>query len=200
MRLHEVLDTSDALEHIVETIKLHCAPYIQVLKQTNGEGLFRGSAGGYAESGHIKLISPRTSRIPKDTPADIHKFMNDHFTQKFNFPYRNGIFTTGNRSNATFYGSVNAIFPAGELKFIWSPKVDDLLYVVERIYDKEEYDDTDTIAQHPQLAQEFMNIVDSYQSTDLVAAIRSHHEVIFSNSCYMVNFNDYQAVIRELIQ
>lgn len=200
MRLSEIFVNDNDLSHIVSQIKRDCAPFVEVLKQNHGRPLFRGSDTGRPEVGHMKLISPRLERKPKDTPADIHNFMNQLFVEAFGYPYRNGIFTTSSQSTAAAYGTVCVVFPIGELKFIWSKSINDLFYQIDEIYSKEAYDDVDTINQNPQLKQEFVELVNTYQSNNLADAINVRHEIIFANNCYTINLNDYQAIIGELIK
>jgi hypothetical protein len=200
MRLYEILSNGNDLSNIISILKKDCAPFIEVLKKNHGKPLFRGSDSGKPDNGQIKLISPRVNRKPKDTPNDIHNFMNRQFEAKFGFPYRDGIFVTGVQRTAAFYGSVCVVFPIGELKYIWSDLVDDLLYVIERIYSHEDFDDTDTVNQNPQLAQEFIDLVDSYKSDNLDRAISTGHEIILANNCYMINLKDYNAILHGVLK
>lgn len=198
MRLYEILNSDDYAD-IKAILNRDCAPYIEVLKQTRGHPLFRGSDSGRPPSGNLTKISPKLERKPKDTPIDIHNFMNSRFQAKFGYPFRNGIFASGEQRTAAHYGLVNILFPIGKLNYIWSSQVDDLVYVIDRIYTKDEFDDEDTINQNPQLAQEFENLIDTYKSVELDRCILSNHEVIFANDCYLVSLSDYEYIIKGLL-
>lgn len=212
MRLREVLEADD-FSHIVETIKQHCQPYIEILKQNNGECLFRGSNSGKAYPGHIKLIKPNLTRIPLDTPIPIHNFLNDKFQSKFHFPYRNGIFATGNQPRAAGYGSVSVLFPVGELKFIWSPKIEDLFAAIDTTIannrygkevdsNEERLDNTMPVDDYNNkpLLDKLNQYINTYKNSDLINATESEHEVMFANDCYMVSIYDYGVIVRELIK
>lgn len=212
MRLHEILEPSNDLEHIIETIRLHCGPYIEILKQNDSDCLYRGSNSGKAIPGHIKLIKPRLDRSPLDTPRFIHNFLNQEFKTRFHFPFRNGIFATGNQPRAAGYGSVSVLFPIGPLKFIWSPKVEDLFSVIDTAIANNvtyEYDDEQERIDNTRPVDEYNNqplldiitqSIDTYTNTDLIKATNSEHEIMFANDCYMVSIYDYAAVVRELIK
>jgi hypothetical protein len=212
VRLHEVIDATD-LSHIVETIKQHCGPYIEILKQNNGDCLFRGSNSGKAYPGHINLIKPRLDRTPLDTPRLIHKFLNQEFQTKFHFPLRNGIFATGNQPRAAGYGSVSVVFPVGELNFIWSPNIEDLFAVVDTTIanlgdgtafdpDEDRLDSTLPASDYNNklLLDKLNQYINTYTNKDLLAATASDHEIMFANDCYMVSIYDYGKVVQELIK
>jgi hypothetical protein len=213
MKLHEIVDVPK-YAYIVDTLRTHCAPYIEILKQLNNPevALFRGSDSSQPNVGHIKLIEPRTSgRIPLDTPGPIHDFMNDEFEKKFNYPYRNGVFVCGNYKTASAYGALCVVFPIGPLKFIWSSKIDDMSGAVSTIMDKFEdayhddevdidYDDLSDPSINHDLAMELEKLVTRYTNTDLASAIASRREIMLANRCYMVNVHDYQDIMHELLK
>jgi hypothetical protein len=213
MKLHEIVDISK-YAHIVATLQADCAPYIAVLKQMHNPeaALFRGSDSGQPDVGHIKLIEPRTNRNPLDTPKPIHDFINDEFEERFNYPYRNGLFVCGNSKTASAYGALCAVFPIGPLKFIWSSTIEDMSSRVTAIMDKIEYehDDDESDVDYDDLGDPNVNkelatmlenfVISKYSNTDLAAAIASRHEIMLANRCYVVNIHDYQAIIQEILK
>lgn len=79
------------------------------------------------KKGYIKKV--RTDRIPRDTHPQVSKILDDIFEKQFGWrPRSQSVFVFGSlkRHEAGHYGDLHRIFPMGDLKYVWSPKVTDL--------------------------------------------------------------------------
>jgi len=108
-------------------IKRDCEPYLKQLNGSNfsGYSLLRS---GRQDSGYFKKVSVRVDRKPKDTPIDIHNWLDEWFYKKFGIKARsNTMFCTSSISLAGRYGSaIYYIFPMGNFEIIWSDIVNDM--------------------------------------------------------------------------
>ena len=87
----------------------------------------------------VVIEDVRKDRKPRDTPADIHEILNTWFKKKFNWPARSaGLFVTPKLDDAFFFGAPCIIFPVGEVKGLFSKRVDDLTtYIFTNDFDVE---------------------------------------------------------------
>lgn len=161
--------------NFVSNIKKDCQPY---LKEVNNDpfyenALFRGMDGGN------QMMTKKNVRLddrkPTDSSEAAHNLANVFFKQKFGLPFRNGIFAVGSYDRARGYGEdgghpgsrqTYVIFPIGNLKYTWSPYVEDLFTDV--IYPAN--------GNHGRLL-ELLN-EGEFTSTGLVDAIDYGHEVM----------------------
>ena len=150
------------LRAAIEKIKADCKPF---LRQYGGQLLFRGSRSiSHGPTTMFSKRSVRTDRRPMNTDEGIHKQMDDWFNDKFGFRARSAaIFATGNFREARGYGTVYCVFPIGDFKFAWSPKIEDLFI---QLKDEHESD-----------IPGFLTSA-GYKDTDLASAIDSNHEVM----------------------
>jgi hypothetical protein len=107
-------------DELIVVLKRDCNKFINELKKCSSY-VFRSV---HQDIGDLKLIQSRLDdRTPKDTPKEVHNYVNSEFEKKFGWPVRNGVFTSGRRSFA--YGTPYLFFPRGQYRYTWSPVIDD---------------------------------------------------------------------------
>lgn len=177
----------------MDVIEHQCQPFIKKLGGLDNilkYPIYRGSSTNNLTqiSNGLFYGKRRENRKPKTTDPEYHDFLNDQFKEKFGIPYRNGVFATGQSSDATFYGKVYQFFPIGEFRFCWSPVIHDLYQEIEKIQTNPEYasyDDHEVII-HDEAKKKLIAIVNTYKETNLVDAIRSKHEIMFFCDNYLM--------------
>lgn len=162
----------------------------------------------------ITTITPRKDRKPLSMQPALHDALNVEMKRQFGIPYRSeGVFVTGNRSDASSYGPVAIILPESPFKFCWSPRIHDaysvfelsaaLRYVRTNAVKKQHSSDEvpQTIIQNQftdflddnawgmELFYEWFNEEyhnGEYTDEDLGVAIESEHEIMISCPRYVV--------------
>jgi|694.fasta_scaffold00131_5 hypothetical protein len=184
MRLVELL-TDDS--NPASLIKRDCGPFLKAFINLNGTPIYRGVNQELTKE--IVKISPRTNnRRPSDTIIQIHQYLNDKFMEKFGFPFRNGIFVCGNKLATEVYGTPVVVFPIGDLKFAWSKEWFDLF---ELLVDHHDMNNADT-------KRIIDDAFDTYRTDKIQIAIRSGHEIMFANDCYLISEKTYNRIKTEL--
>jgi hypothetical protein len=182
MKIIEIKESQQ--NNLIARLKQDCGPYISILTRTDGKPLYRGSSRtNYTQLNGLDSISPRLDRLPRNIPDDVHNTLNELFTKKFGWPYRNGIFTTSDDIDASIYGKVRVLFPIGELKYVWHPGIGDLYKFYQ---------------QHKNILHrslnEFYDVVNSYTNEHLASAIKLQHEVMLQNTCYVLSQEMYDQI------
>jgi len=171
-------------------VRRDCQPYLQANPDPIfGDPLFRGIR---TEKEFVdEPTKIKTGRDPVNSPAIIHQEANVYFIDKFKQPFRNALFCTGNDIEATGYGAEFIIFPKGDFQFIWSPVISDFFTAYEDF--GEAYKKTPNYSASD-LQHDFVEAIiigkGKYTSKNLLAAIRSGHEIMISCDSYH-GFNDY---------
>jgi len=125
MRLQQFINEITGFEHIIEQaadmIKKNCKPFLKVWNKRYF--LYRG--GDFSTFFGKKDV--RTNRKPLGTYKELHDILNDLFYKKFGWkPRSEAMFCTGSDEIATDYGTPYIVFPIGDFKYLWSPKIFDL--------------------------------------------------------------------------
>lgn len=108
-------------EIFYSAIKNECRRILEIYDKIN-QYLYHG----YASSEPFLVRIPKENRKPKDTPGDIHDFINEIFQEiGFEVNRKNSLFFTGNQAEARKYGNVYVAFPTDDFKYLWSPKIRD---------------------------------------------------------------------------
>ena len=122
-------------EHITDIIKKDCGSFVKELKK-NMILLFSGRD----EQVNFTKKSVRKNRTPRDTPIEIHDFIDNWFNKKFGIRARsNTVFCSATESSTSDYGEAYIIFPIGNYTTISSNKVSDLYSKIETIIKEEFY-------------------------------------------------------------
>jgi len=126
-RLYEYIEKDEIskLHGMFNDINKKCQPFLKEFKSSNCKNLlFR------AVNKKIKLyeeIKPRQDRLPKDTPLNIHKLLDDKFNENFGWKARSeGVFVSSNMEKIKPYGLPYIFIPIGKYEYLWSPKIEDL--------------------------------------------------------------------------
>ncbi len=127
MRINEIADMRDPdVKEITEILLQDCQPFLNEIDgQIEKHSLYRGMQGVWNEDFGKKEVRQH-DRETLNTPQHIHDTMNFYFNERFGHPFRNGVFTTGEKASAGSYGPAYAIFPIGNFEYLWNPKVDDM--------------------------------------------------------------------------
>lgn len=192
--LNEAL-TADQIEKvrydIYPQILKDCQPYLKALK-----GQYHEAMRGHRST--IKVWSKRKvrqDRKPLETDKRIHDLADKLFQKKFGLKPRSQAafsFSDLNKGFA-FYGDMMYFYPIGNFKFLWSKEVKDLtLHLTDREHglfilepSGEFDDDMWTLGAAEKVMK---NIVDTYQTTDLHAALKTRHEIAwFCKEYYLVH-------------
>jgi len=125
-----------ALEMSTESIPTQianlCQPYLQArggLVTCMAQPLYRGMQ----VNGETIIYDSQPYREPRSMPIVLHHRIDQWFHDWYGHCFRsaNVVFCTGSLELAKEYDNVCAIFPMGEFKFAWSPKVTDLTKYIE---------------------------------------------------------------------
>ena len=201
MKLLELNDQQDVYDQVATTILTTCKPYLELIQyDTDWYKLYRG-AGKSTEPVNI-IPGYRDNRKPKDTPIHLHEAINRVFKAKFGLPFRNGTFTTSQKTDAAAYGKmIYAIIPIGDFKFIWSSQISDLFDYLNRKVKDEFGTLTSLYHEEPKVigtllkyvhTPEFVNL---YQDNNLPAGILSNHEVmLYCDKCYYIHVDKYDII------
>jgi len=174
------LENDEELQQQIQLIQRDCQPYIQ---QANGNTMYRGIK---SNQNFMKKQSRLDDRRPLDSVRKNHDLFNKQFLQKYGENFRNSVFTNGDTKIAKYYGDVYSVFPIGNFKFLWSPKVKDLgeqftgkssnlfLYAIQSLLYNDEH-----------IVNHFIKEAD-YRTTDLAAAIKSGNEIMIYCKEYYV--------------
>jgi hypothetical protein len=115
-----------SLDKILSMIKKNCKTF---LKEVDGF-LYRGSNKKVFD---IEKFKTRKDRRPLGTAQEDHDKLDKLFNKKFGWKARSeGLFCAGDLSTVKQYGKVNLVFPIGDYKYVWSPKVKDLTLYLEK--------------------------------------------------------------------
>lgn len=203
------LDASDnmVVRDLIEKaaiVKKDCQFYLSQI-DPGKDNLYRGVKDKTTADGRgstIKFVKKEVrldGRNPKDTDAKAHEHINNYFVKHYGAPFRNGLFATGREHEAMKYGTVYHIFPIGEFGFLWSSTVKDL-WVQSRplriaLGDASRGDNPEhwRDARVQKELKEFEDqILGSYQTDNLSAAIQSNTEVMMRPASYYgINFENY---------
>lgn len=148
MRLNNYLnewhpDDLPMLEDHWKEVEKKCLSILKNLRSCSSKRLlFRGMGGFERDIPFIKEV--RKDRKPKDTNEGVSRIVDDMFYDKFGFrPRSQGLFCFGMPSRDPMFddmvefGIPYIIFPIGNPKFIWSPKVNDFyVYMIEHDFAK----------------------------------------------------------------
>jgi len=129
MKVNEVLifesDKTNEYYQIARYINEMCQPYLTEIDFSPEHNiLFRGMK---KVPEIISVEKTRKDRRPTATPQAIHELSDNYFYEKFGIkPRSEGTFATRSYGQAKGFGVPAVIFPVGEFKYVWSPKVADM--------------------------------------------------------------------------
>lgn len=111
---------------VIKAISIKCKPFIKEFKNSGCKDvLWRGTQKDTNKT--VVEVRPRTDRMPKDMPPEIHNEFDYRFRKKFGWYVRGeGVFTVSKRSTAESYGTGMIFLPVGEYEYVYNPEIDDL--------------------------------------------------------------------------
>ena len=123
MRLKQYIteDTTSDINTIINTLHTDCSDYFKHIRY--GVKSFRGSKVMVM----YKKIKPRKNRIPRDTPKEVHEYLDKVFKKQFGWNIRSeGVFATADLDTAEDYGIPYYFYPSNGFKVVYSDKIEDL--------------------------------------------------------------------------
>lgn len=188
---HGILMNSDMVRAMafMETVKTDCAQYLKEIDYSLYDHmLYRGVVDTTKK--YIAKTVRLENRKPKDINLSLHNQINEYFIKNYGAPFRNSIHVTADEPQAYEYaaggyntGSVYIIFPVGQFEYLWSPKISDMLdaamgHDLQR-YGSNVSDEDRDLKKLEKYWERFKDgALSTYQTTDLVAAIKSGNEVM----------------------
>lgn len=120
MRLKQYI--TEAKKPDIDRIKVECAKYI---KEIDGNAIYHGSKRKL--DGGIQKMKSRvtTGRNPRLIKPEIHRLLNELFTDKFGWPVRNGVMTTSSVRASWTFGESYMFMPIGDYQYVWGEDIDD---------------------------------------------------------------------------
>lgn len=114
----------ERLERIAKLIKKDCKPYLNDVIRIYKNYFFYS---GRNDSRDFLKKDVRQDRVPRDTPPEIHEFLDEWFKRKFGVRARSqSVFCSFYESDADGYGNIYYVFPVGEYKAISNKDINDL--------------------------------------------------------------------------
>jgi hypothetical protein len=127
-------------EDLLRNIEEKCSKFITELKGTGKKDfLYRGHKTRINE---YSIMKPhKEGRIPRNTPKELHQYINKSMRRKFGWNTRDGVFVTFNQENCVVYGLPYLFFPIGKYRYVYSRVIEDLYTDVSEVmalFDDEE--------------------------------------------------------------
>lgn len=208
--IEEQDEQDEQIESIADIIHRDCQPFIQ---ESNLDiMLWRGFRNLGNDERFLTLLKkqPRTNRKPLSSPQKLHQILDQWFEDRFNFRYRSkGLHTTPNINEASEYGSVRAIIPIGNFRYVWSPLVDDLYVDLNHVsllnYDERRYMNTNTNSEEPipeAIQRKLYDRLDelNYIENRLPDAKRTDGEVIIGTESFYAIKRDVITQVYQLLR
>ena len=110
---------------MINLIKKDCKPFLYNWNKNYNKNFLY--SGRHLTHGSFYVSKVRQDRYPKDTPLELHNFIDNWFYKKFGIKARsNAIFCSFDINSTKSYGNPYIIFPIGEYTTIASPIIKDL--------------------------------------------------------------------------
>lgn len=204
MRFQHYINEEKLYNFYIPKMKIECAKFIKDIRGANGS-LIR-----YDNKKRDWMISKNKTRDFRDTvdiPLELSKKIGNLFKEKFGWNARNEnvVFCWG-KSEKLKNALMRYVFPVGNYRFLWSPKVDDLyrkLYKLSTIK-KIGYQGI-TKENDPKLINALYEyfkenkILDTYTNKNLKEAVMDTKEIMVNcKEYYLVDIRVIKEVNKEL--
>ncbi len=126
MRLiHYINEEKEIYKLYIQKMKKDCKKFINEFRNENTRIL---RIDRKKKSWRITPLMTRNKRKPTDTPKEISDIFDNEFKKKFGWKARteNVIFCWIANENIKPFSNFRYVFPVGDYKYVWSPKVNDL--------------------------------------------------------------------------
>jgi len=216
------LKTDDAedvrkLKQLAQLVYKNCQPFLEEIDYEVGEYvLYRGINKGkdIAQIFTNQLLSRRPDRMPLHTDQFAHDAFNEYFTKKFNHPFRNALFVTGNIKIAKDYGTPYAVFPIGDFEYLWAKNTTDLYVAYSYTEPAKDFSilnkfmnyagvgmDSDSFASIKKDTFKWLNDDVEFSQEDLKDAIETGNEImLWVDNYYAIRADYYDFFAKELRQ
>lgn len=127
-----LIEDEKGLAHFIPKIQAECKPFLKDIRGAAGT-LFRNDTKNRNKPIWKKVT--RMDRQPLDTPVELHNVLDDWFLKKFGWRARSqALFCWPLKFISSNVQGNWLVFPAGNYKFIWSDKIDDLWADINNVY------------------------------------------------------------------
>lgn len=202
MRLNEFLskeDFSKKSEEICDILRKECFDFIV---ESKGQSLYRAT---YQPVNHYRLFQShvKSGREPRNTPPEVHDYLNDLFIEHLGWKERDGVSTMGHESG--YYGYAYLFFPVGKYQYAWADDIYDIYIKINDIADEvtgqrsiphlfflDKYKEEAKIR--------LQQLVKSYNDDRLAEAIHQDAEVVFNCKEYYLVSQVYLEDIRKAMK
>jgi len=181
MRINEIFRTSMTAQHvydtkeIVEVLLRDCQPYLNEIDGNVQKHVMWRGMPTVPTKGFGKKYARLNDRVARNTKSDMNDTINWFLKQHFEHPFRNGVYATGSKEHAAYFGDTDtsgevklppyAIFPIGDFDYLWNTKLDDM------------YNMLVTIAPS-HLPDAMKQVLPFYKTDNLKQAITSDREIM----------------------
>ena len=179
----------DEAKHIASILKKDCMPFIKEMKSSSLQNWFYRATEHHYES-ISKPIKPRKDRRPRNTPKELHDYMDLRFKKKFGWKSRSeGVFVSSDKTILEYtYGDPYLFFPIGSYKYVYHPEIGDIYERLDNKYSISYETYTMTPELMEEIEKEFDRIWSKYTDKNLKKAYINGVEVAFKcKSYYLVN-------------
>ena len=201
MRYYELREANWSLAELkkgIALIKRDCQPYLsQVsdpMKLRRGVSRTTQKIDPDGTPVFNKKKAHLDNRYPRGSYMSVHHdIVNEYFTKTFGFPFRNGVMAIGDQIKASEFGTDVAIFPIGEFKFLWSPRVRDLNNAIS------DWSLNFNIRDSKNIINKMKKV--GYRTTDLQKAIDSKNEImIWAEEYYTLDNTVDRMLVKKLLR
>jgi hypothetical protein len=130
--LKYISEEQNKVQEWVEALQHSCGQYLKESPK-GSPPLYRGLNKPIAGDGIAVISVNLRHRAPRDTALDYHNMINEYFTERFGYPFRNGVFATTSEATASMYGTANFMIPADGYEILGSPTIEDMTQFISEI-------------------------------------------------------------------
>jgi len=183
------MESAKTPKEIASIILKDCASFIKECRKSGNNNMIFYRGAGKNITDNIQKEDTWPHRRPRDTPEEIHNKMDELFCEKFWWRARSefSAFVTADKKMADRYGHLYIFCPIGDYKYVWSPKIKNLLLklqdknIIESNEDNKLIDNTCNCID---VDTTMKTIVNEYLDRDLFGAYKSCHEIMFRCHSY----------------
>jgi len=164
---------------------------------------YRGSTGkSFVEKGGRGT----KVRPPKDTPIEVHRYLNKLYKENFGWKVRDGVSVTADLNTAATYGGTTFIFfPVDGYAYAWSRKVKDLYnwlpLEMKRAHMRRHKSLKIKKAEILKFEKTFNDLMKLYSRSGIQHALKHDSEVMFrTNKWYGINEAIYGKEVAEYLE
>ena len=196
MNKKEIDINEEDIDTFAQQVRANCHEW---LTELGGKVFWRGYEPDEEEDAEKPIVVwTEKDRSPRDTPYDIHTFVDNYLHKRFGwFPRSSGVFCTPSYSVAHNYGRVYAVMPIGKYKYIWATRVSDMTIELNQTmrswmkvasmkkYDNREIDKED-LSNEDINSVKLRKVLNSFLYTDKGITANHHNEVMVDCDKYLL--------------